>query len=76
MDDEMPVSMLINKIKEVSPLIQSVGIFDMFRKDRKSISFRVVFQSYKDTLKDDDINYLQNVIINELTTIHGITLRT
>lgn len=76
MDDEMPVSILINKIKEVSPLIQSVGVFDMFRKDMKSISFRVVFQSYKDTLKDDDVNYLQNVIINDLTAIHGITLRT
>jgi phenylalanyl-tRNA synthetase beta chain len=75
-DDGIQVSMLIDKIKKVSPLIQSVGVFDMFKKEMKSISFRVVFQSYKDTLKDEEVNDLQGVIIQELTAVNGITLRT
>lgn len=75
LDDEIHVSMLIDKIKKVSPLIQSVGIFDMFKKEMKSISFRVVFQSHKDTLKDEEVNDLQRIIIQELTAINGITLR-
>jgi phenylalanyl-tRNA synthetase beta chain len=75
-DDGIHVSILIDKIKKASPLIQSVGIFDMFKKEMKSISFRVVFQSYKDTLKDEEVNDLQGIIIQELTAINGITLRT
>jgi phenylalanyl-tRNA synthetase beta chain len=75
-DDGINVSMLIDKIKRVSPLIQSVGVFDMFKKEMKSISLRVVFQSYKDTLKDEEVNDLQEVIIQELTAVNGITLRT
>jgi phenylalanyl-tRNA synthetase beta chain len=75
-DDGIQVSMLIDKIKKASPLIESVGVFDMFKKEMKSISFRVVFQSYKDTLKDEEVNDLQAVIIKELTSINGITLRT
>jgi phenylalanyl-tRNA synthetase beta subunit len=47
----------------------------MFKKEMKSISFRVVFQSHKDTLKDEEVNDLQRIIIQELTAINGITLR-
>jgi phenylalanyl-tRNA synthetase beta chain len=75
-NDGIYVSTLIDKIKKISPLIQSVGVFDMFKKEMKSISFRVVFQSYRDTLKDEEVNDLQGVIIQELTAIDGITLRT
>ena len=34
----------------------SVGVFDIFRKEVRSISFRVVFQSYEDTLTDESVN--------------------
>jgi len=75
-DEAIPISTLIQHIKRISPLITSVGIFDMYKKEARSISFRVVFQSYEDTLQDTIINNLQETIIKELTGIKGVTLRT
>lgn len=75
-DDAIPVSGLMDRIRKVSPLIRSVGIFDMFKKETRSVSFRVIFQSFDDTLTDDIINSLQETIIKDLTDIKGVTLRT
>jgi phenylalanyl-tRNA synthetase beta subunit len=47
----------------------------MFKKEKRSVSFRVIFQSYEDTLKDEAVNRLQEIIIKELTNIDGISLR-
>ncbi|OPY77614.1 MAG: Phenylalanine--tRNA ligase beta subunit [Syntrophorhabdus sp. PtaU1.Bin058] len=74
-DDSIPVETVINRIRGASPLITSVGVFDMFKKEKRSISFRVIFQSYEDTLKDETVNRLQEIIIKELTNIDGISLR-
>ncbi|MCX7965335.1 MAG: phenylalanine--tRNA ligase subunit beta [Syntrophorhabdaceae bacterium] len=74
-DESIPVSMVMDKIKGMSPLIVSVGVFDMFRKEKRSISFRVVFQSYEETLRDETVNEIQEKIIKELTKIDGISLR-
>jgi phenylalanyl-tRNA synthetase beta subunit len=59
----------------VSPLIVDVGVFDMFKKEMRSVSFRVVFQSFEDTLTDEAVNVLQDAIINEVTNINGVSLR-
>ncbi len=75
-DDVVPVSNLIEIIKKVSPLIRHVGVFDMFKKEARSIALRVVFQSFEDTLKDETVNELQDTIIKELSNIKGVTLRT
>ena len=48
----------------------------MFMREERSVSFRVVFQSFEDTLKDEEVNALQEIIIKEITGIEGITLRT
>ena len=69
------VSYIIEKIKAVSPLIIDVGVFDMFKKDGRSVSFRAVFQSFEDTLKDETVNALQDIIIKEVTSIDGVILR-
>ncbi len=74
--DRTAVQMIINRIREVSPLITSVGVFDMFKKDVKSIALRVVFQSFEETLTDETVNVLQGIIIQEVTGIQGVTLRT
>jgi phenylalanyl-tRNA synthetase beta chain len=74
-DDMVPVSTLIEEIKKVSPLITHVGVFDMFKKETRSIALRVIFQSFEDTLKDETVNVLQEIIIKELTNINGVTLR-
>ena len=75
-DDTVPVSGLIETIKKVSPLIRDVGVFDMFKKETRSIALRVIFQSFEDTLKDETVNDLQEIIIKELTNTSGVTLRT
>jgi phenylalanyl-tRNA synthetase beta chain len=74
--DQVPAADLVEKITEVSPLIVSVGVFDTFKKEVRSISFRVVFQSYEDTLTDESVNGLQQIIIDRLTMREGIKLRT
>ena len=74
--DQVPVGDLVEGIAEVSPLIVSVGVFDTFKKEVRSISFRVVFQSYEDTLTDESVNGLQQIIIDRLTMKEGIKLRT
>lgn len=74
-DESIPVASLVEKIRGISPLIVSVGVFDMFKKDGRSVAFRAVFQSFEDTLKDDEVSAVQEKIINELTSIEGIRLR-
>ena len=74
-DDSVPIAALVKKIKDISPLIVSVGIFDMFRKEMRSVSIRVVFQSYEETLTDEQVSSLQQKIIGEMTNIDGISLR-
>jgi phenylalanyl-tRNA synthetase beta chain len=69
------VGSLMDKIKGVSPLIVSVGIFDLFKRETTSVAFRVTFQSLEDTLRDETVNELQAVIIGALTQIEGVKLR-
>ena len=69
------VGSLIDKIKAVSPLIVSVGVFDLFKREKTSVAFRVTFQSLEDTLRDETVNELQEIIIRELTQIEGVKLR-
>jgi phenylalanyl-tRNA synthetase beta chain len=75
-EDAVPVATMLGQIKTISPLITSVGVFDMFKKEVKSIALRVVFQSYEETLTDETVNALQEVIIQKVTSIPGVTLRT
>ncbi len=69
------VGSLIDRIKAVSPLIVSVGVFDLFKREKTSVAFRVTFQSLEDTLRDETVNELQEIIIQELTRIEGVKLR-
>jgi phenylalanyl-tRNA synthetase beta chain len=75
-DDSLAVGDLVERIREVSPLIVSAGVFDTFKKEVRSVAFRVVFQSYEDTLTDEVVNDLQKIIIDRLTATEGIRLRT
>jgi phenylalanyl-tRNA synthetase beta chain len=75
-DDTVVVTTMIEQIEIISPLIVSVGVFDMFRKETKSIALRVIFQSYEETLTDETVNALQEIIIQKVTNIPGVTLRT
>ncbi len=74
--DTVPIGSLADNIKSLSPLITSVGIFDMFRKEMRSVAIRVTFQSFEETLKDETVNILQEAIIKTLSSTEGISLRT
>jgi phenylalanyl-tRNA synthetase beta chain len=74
-ESSVTVDNIIQTIKRTSPLIVSVGVFDLFKKEVTSISFRVVFQSYEETLTDETVNELQQTIITRLTQNEGIKLR-
>ncbi|HAR95829.1 MAG TPA: phenylalanine--tRNA ligase subunit beta [Deltaproteobacteria bacterium] len=74
-DEAIPVASLMEKIRAISSLIVSVGVFDMFKKEGRSVAFRAVFQSFEDTLKDEEVSAVQDRIISELTSIEGIRLR-
>jgi len=69
------VGSLMDRIRTVSPLIVSVGLFDLFKREKTSVAFRVTFQSLEDTLRDETVNELQEVIIRALTQIEGVQLR-
>jgi phenylalanyl-tRNA synthetase beta chain len=69
------VGSLMNRIKTVSPLVVSVGVFDLFKREKTSVAFRVTFQSLEDTLRDETVDELQEIIIRELTQIEGVKLR-
>lgn len=75
-EDTVPVATMLEQIKAISPLITSIGVFDMFKKETKSIALRVVFQSYEETLTDETVNALQEIIIQKVSSIPGVTLRT
>jgi len=75
-DDNVPTAGIIETIEGVSPLVASVGVFDLFKKEVRSVSFRVVFQSFEDTLTDEAVNELQQIIIDRLKSTEGIKLRT
>jgi phenylalanyl-tRNA synthetase beta chain len=74
-DDGISIGPLVDTIRDISPLITSVGVFDMFKKETRSVAFRVTFQSFEDTLKEETINGLQETIIQELSNTKGISLR-
>jgi phenylalanyl-tRNA synthetase beta chain len=75
-DERIRVGDVSQRIKAISDLINSVVIFDVFKREKRSVTFRVFFQSYEGTLRDDEIDLLQEKIIRELTSIEGVTLRT
>lgn len=74
--DEISVGTLIDRIKSISSLISSVQLFDVYRRERRSVTFRVFFQSHERTLTQEEINSLHERIVSELTSIDGVTLRT
>jgi phenylalanyl-tRNA synthetase beta chain len=74
-NETVALASLMEMIRGISPLVSSVDVFDVFKKDQTSVALRVVFQSFEDTLRDDEVNQLQDRIIKQLTGANGITLR-
>jgi len=62
------------------PLVHKVDIFDVYIGDqvppgKKSLAYRITFQSPTHTLTDDEVNKVQPQILNKLSSELGATLR-
>ena len=58
-------------------IVKDLFIFDYFKNDKKNeikIGFRFVFQSQEKTLKDEDINFVMNDIIQKSISLDGIAI--
>lgn len=79
--DEQVSYRKVEGIIRVSPLVTKVTLFDLYRgeqvaKDRKSFAIRIVYQSPKHTLTDEEVDRTQERILDRLNQELGGTLRT
>lgn len=61
-------------------LIEDIELFDIYRGDqieegKKSVAFSIVYRSYERTLRDDEINSIQELIIGDLESSFDAKLR-
>jgi len=76
---EIPHRKVLDVIKS-SPLVRDVTLFDVYTggqvpPGKKSLAYRLVFQSPTHTLTDEEVNRVQQQIIDELSRRLGATLR-
>lgn len=58
-------------IEHGEELVEEIQLFDIYRGDQidegsKSVAFSIIYRSHESTLKDDEINRIQNLIIKDL----------
>ncbi len=78
-DDEVAHQRVLDVIK-TSPLVERVALFDVYSgeqvpKGKKSLAYRITFQSPTQTLTDDEVNRVQQQILDKLSRDLGATLR-
>lgn len=66
--------------KHGEELIEKIDLFDIYRGDqiekgKKSVAFSIVYRSYERTLRDDEINKIQELIIKDLESSFDAKLR-
>lgn len=71
----------VQDIIESFPLVNKVALFDVYSGEqvppgKKSLAYRVVFQSPSHTLTDEEVNEVQQQILSKLSGELGATLRT
>ncbi|MFC2014187.1 phenylalanine--tRNA ligase subunit beta, partial [Chloroflexota bacterium] len=77
------VSMTHREVQDVIkdfPLVAEAALFDVYageqvRPGKKSLAYRIVFQSPTHTLTDEEVNEVQQQILSELSSELGATLR-
>jgi len=70
----------VQDIIEGSPLVARVNLFDVYTgkqvpAGKKSLAFRVLYQSPRRTLNDEEVNRAQQEIVSRLSRELGATLR-
>lgn len=81
MPKNLPAGNLINEIKKTGgAFLQSIEIFDLYEgeslnKGQKSVAYRLTFQNSEETLTDDQIMVLQNLIIDQIRHKFSVEVR-
>ncbi len=78
-DTEITHKKIVNIIKSF-PLVEQVNIFDVYSGEqvpagKKSLAYRITFQSPNHTLTDEEVNKVQQQILNRLTHDIGASIR-
>ena len=81
MTDELKASEIISEIYNVSPLVEEVTPFDLYRGEklgegRKSIAFSVKLRSLEKTLTDKEAEGICSAIVSTVQSKFGAQLRT
>ena len=71
----------VQEIIKSFPLVKDTAIFDVYSgkqvpPGKKSLAYRVVYQSPDHTLTDEEVDGIQKKILNKLAQVLGATLRT
>ena len=81
-DEKLGADKIGSEIKKsAGPLLESFEVFDIYQDKelkaagRRSIAFRLRFQSDKETLKDDEVNAIRDKVVNSLCQKLGLEIR-
>jgi len=80
-DEELPVGEIVNELKKVeSPLIEDIGVFDVFKggaveRGKKSVAISIVLRAADKTLTDEEVNKIQSRALDTLNLAFGAELR-
>ena len=79
LDNNIVYQQVYNIIRDF-PLITQISLFDLYRgeqipENKKSLAFRLVYQSDTHTLSDAEVDEVQQLILDRLANELGITLR-
>ena len=78
-DENISHNSLIEVFQE-SALVHNVQLFDIYRGDqiddnKKSLAYKITYQSFDKTLTNEEVTQEQNKIIKQLNKNYGATIR-
>lgn len=79
-DKQYLYSKVVETMRQVSPLIASVELFDIFENMKlgggnHSLAFHIAYQSHERTLTADEVEVVHQKVMDELHTVFGVELR-
>jgi phenylalanyl-tRNA synthetase beta chain len=79
-DEKVAYQQIYSIIHSCSPLVSSVNLFDFYQgeqvpKGKKSLAFRIIYQSTTHTLTDSEVDKVQQQILDRLQREIGASLR-